>query len=396
MPEGEILGGSPSMKALRRGIGRVAPVLDSVIVTGETGVGKELVARAIHYHDKSRTREGPLVDFNCPAMPDELTESELFGYKKGAFTGAHADRKGVIESAHNGTLFLDEVGHLSLAAQAKLLRTLQERRVTPVGGTSPVDAREVEFRILAATNYDLAERVAKGLFRNDLLYRLDVHRIHVPPLRDRREDIPELVDAFAVRHATRNRYEPVQFGENVKRRMEQRDWPWEGNVRELESVVFRMCVTALDEGREPAVGDVDRSLRAWEKVPHRPPGRLREGPTATGRRLRVDVRGPVDAIENTGARTPAGAVDELRETGHEYGFRSWLQTGHFESIVAYMKETGREFGDVVDEFAMALIGEAEDRPERARGLLGLSTDRLREYRRKNGVMHKRLHTSGGT
>ena len=382
------------MKALRHRIGKVARVLDSVVVTGETGVGKELVARAIHDHENSRKRGGLFVDFDCPATPEDLTESELFGYRKGAFTGAGGDKKGVIESAHNGTLFLDEVGDLSLGAQSKLLRTLQERRVTPVGGVGPVDGREVEFRLVAATNCDLAERVKEGQFREDLFYRLDVHRIHVPPLRERKEDIPELVDAFAARHAKRNGYERRQFSQDVKKRIERSDWPWTGNVRELESLVFRICAAALDEGREPGVDDVDRGLRAWEKVPHRPGARLRPRSSGTGRRLRFDAHGPADAREDIGARIPAGALDEMRETGSEFGFRAWLRTGQFDRIVTHMKEAGKEFGDVVDEFAMALIGEAEDRPERARGLLGLSTDRLREYRRKNGVMHKRLHTSG--
>jgi DNA-binding NtrC family response regulator len=190
--ETSLVGNSAAMRRLRDSIGRVAPVPSPVLVVGESGTGKELVARELHRLGPSPT--APFVAINCAALPENLVESELFGHERGAFTGASVTRKGAFEAAERGTLFLDEIGELPLPAQAKLLRVLEERRVTRVGATRPL---AVEARVVAATNRDLEAAVREGRFREDPYYRINIHQIAVPPLRDRRSDVPEIAERFA-------------------------------------------------------------------------------------------------------------------------------------------------------------------------------------------------------
>jgi transcriptional regulator with GAF, ATPase, and Fis domain len=183
------------MREIAALIRKVAHTRSSVLITGESGTGKEVVARTLHFHGSRATR--PFVPINCTALPEGLLESELFGHVRGAFTGAHASKKGLFEEAHGGTLFLDEIGDLGMALQGKLLRVLQDREVRPVGGNQPV---RVDVRIVAATNKDLEKEIAEGRFREDLYYRLAVIPIHIPPLRERLEDIPALAEAFLTKH----------------------------------------------------------------------------------------------------------------------------------------------------------------------------------------------------
>jgi DNA-binding NtrC family response regulator len=228
--------------ALRRVLSEVDLVADTdatVLVTGESGTGKELVARAIH--ERSRRRQGPMVRVNCAAIPETLFESELFGYVRGAFTGALNDRPGRFEAAQGGTLFLDEIGEVPLAMQSKLLRVLQEKEFERVGETR---SRKIDVRIVAATNRDLAEEVAAGRFRADLFYRLNVFPIENPPLRDRREDIPRLAEHFVQAAARRLRRQPPRLSETAIRQLVARDWP--GNIRELENVIERAVILARD------------------------------------------------------------------------------------------------------------------------------------------------------
>jgi two-component system nitrogen regulation response regulator NtrX len=220
-----------------------------VLVTGENGTGKELVAQAIHAN--SPRAKGPFVEVNCAAIPSELIESELFGHMKGSFTGAVQDRAGKFEQADEGTLFLDEVGDMSLAAQAKVLRVLQDGVVTRIGGAKPI---RVDVRVLAATNKNVESEIAAGRFREDLYYRLNVVPIHVPPLRERREDIPLLIGHFIGLLSGPAGLAPRAMGDDAVARLQQLDWP--GNVRELRNTIERLLI--LSSGPRIAADDVDR------------------------------------------------------------------------------------------------------------------------------------------
>ena len=242
-----MVGSSPALHGVRALIDKVGPTAARVLITGENGSGKELVARAIHA--ASPRRQGPFIEVNCAAIPSELIESELFGHMKGSFTGAFADRPGKFELADGGTLFLDEIGDLSLPAQAKMLRALQEGEVTRVGGAKSI-------RVLAATNKDLEAEIAAGRFREDLLYRLNVVPIVVPPLRERAADILELV-AFFAKGITEAAVVPSrQFDAEAVVRLQRRPWP--GNVRELRNAVERLMILA--PGKSVTGADVDRIL----------------------------------------------------------------------------------------------------------------------------------------
>ncbi|HXG11519.1 MAG TPA: sigma-54 dependent transcriptional regulator [Gemmataceae bacterium] len=233
-----ILSKNPHMHAVFEMISNVADSTTTVLIEGETGTGKEIVARAIH--ETSQARTGPLVAVNCAALPESLLESELFGHEKGAFTGAIDQRRGRFELAHGGTIFLDEVGDVPAAMQAKLLRVLQERRFERVGGTQSI---EVDVRVIAATNRSLQKLVRKRKFREDLYYRLNVVKIDLPPLRDRPEDIPLLATHFAEKYA-RPGEAPKQIAPEAMEVLLRYRWP--GNVRELENTIERACVTSRD------------------------------------------------------------------------------------------------------------------------------------------------------
>jgi len=238
---GRILGTSPAIKALVQQIERVAETDATVLITGETGAGKDLAARAIHYN--SPRKDHALIEVNCAAIPKDLLESELFGHAKGAFTGATRDRKGKFQAANRGTLFLDEIGIMDMGLQAKLLGVLQDHQVTRVGEEKPVG---VDVRILAATNTDLRAAVEAGRFREDLFYRLNVVPLHVPPLRDHREDIPLLAERFTKVYAPGKN---VEIQEDVLEAFKAYDWP--GNVRELQNVIERMLIFQTEDTLGP-------------------------------------------------------------------------------------------------------------------------------------------------
>jgi formate hydrogenlyase transcriptional activator len=232
-----IIGESPALRAVLRKVRQVAPVETTVLLTGETGTGKELIARAIH--EGSARKDRPLIKINCGAIPEGIVESELFGHEKGAFTGALQRRIGRFELADKGTLFMDEVGELPLETQVKLLRVLQEQEFERVGSTKPM---RVDVRLVAATNRDLDREVAEGRFRADLFYRLNVFPIRIPPLRERREDIPRLAEYFLTQFQRK-------FGKSLRSltpdSMEQlQRYQWPGNIRELQNVLERACVVA--------------------------------------------------------------------------------------------------------------------------------------------------------
>ncbi|MBI3989567.1 MAG: sigma-54-dependent Fis family transcriptional regulator [candidate division NC10 bacterium] len=236
---GNIIGRSRRMQELFELIPAVAASVSNVLITGESGTGKELIAKAIHYN--SPRKERPFLPINCAALPEQLLESELFGHVKGAFTGAYVSRKGLIEEAEGGTLFLDEVGDLSLSLQAKLLRVLQEKEVRPVGGRESV---KVDVRFIAATNRDLRRMIGEGTFRDDLYYRLAVIPVPVPPLRERLEDLPLLVDRFLKKYAEASGKAAPEISQAALGLLLKQ--PWRGNVRELENVVE--AAVALSKG----------------------------------------------------------------------------------------------------------------------------------------------------
>jgi two-component system nitrogen regulation response regulator NtrX len=245
----EIVGASYAIRALTDRIEKVAGTPARVLITGENGTGKELVARAIH--SQSPRAKRPLVEVNCAAIPSELIESELFGHMKGSFTGAVSDRAGKFEQADTGTLLLDEIGDMSQSAQAKVLRVLQDGVVTRIGGSKTIS---VDVRVLAATNKNLEDEIAAGRFREDLYYRLNVVPLHVPPLRERREDIPLLVAHFVDALSSREGVTPRAFEQGAIDLLARMDWP--GNVRELRNTIERLLI--LGAGPRVTTHDVER------------------------------------------------------------------------------------------------------------------------------------------
>ena len=245
----EMVGGSYAVRSVTDKIALVAKTPARVLITGENGTGKELVARAVHA--QSMRAKGPFIEVNCAAIPSELIESELFGHMKGSFTGAVSDRAGKFEQGDGGTLFLDEIGDMSLAAQAKVLRVLQDGVVTRIGGSKPV---QVDVRVLAATNKNVEAEIAAGRFRDDLYYRLNVVPIHVPALRERREDIPSLIGHFVAQLTGPAGLAPRAVSDEAVGKLQHLDWP--GNVRELRNTIERLLI--LSSGPRVTAEDVDR------------------------------------------------------------------------------------------------------------------------------------------
>jgi two-component system response regulator PilR (NtrC family) len=246
----EIIGKSDAIMELLSQVRKIADSESTVLLTGESGTGKELIARAVHQH--SYRSEKPFVTVNCGALPEELLESELFGHMRGSFTGAIKDKEGLFKVANEGTFFLDEVGEMSPRIQVKLLRVLQEKEIVPIGGTAPL---KVDVRLVAATNADLENDVNIGRFRKDLFYRLNVIPIHIPPLRDRKEDIPLLIDYFLKRF-TKPDGKPRKISAEAKKIL--CGYPWPGNVRELENVLER--ATTLQTGATIGEKDLPEKL----------------------------------------------------------------------------------------------------------------------------------------
>ncbi len=279
---GELVGDSPAMRAVREMIARVAPSDARVLIGGESGTGKELVASAIH--GQSPRRDKPFVRVNCAAIPRDLVESEMFGHERGSFTGATERRIGRFELAHTGTLLLDEVGELSAEAQAKLLRAIEAREIERVGGGRPI---KVDVRVLAATNRDLAKEVREGRFREDLYFRLNVIPLHVPPLRERPDDIPALVSHFAALHRRRMAQPAPTWSAPALDALTRYRWP--GNVRELANIVERLGI--LHAGATIGAAEVASVLPAGEGTTARP------AELPAGERLDVALSEALDEYE---------------------------------------------------------------------------------------------------
>ena len=267
----DIVGASPKMHRIFRLIAKVAPTDSTVLLLGESGTGKELVARSIHV--QSRRAQGPFVPVNVGALPETLMESELFGYVRGAFTGATAERAGLVEAADGGTLFLDEIGDMPLATQVKLLRTIERNEVRRLGDNA---TRVVDLRVIAATHRDLRAEAAAGRFREDLFWRLNVVTIELPPLRERPEDIGLIASYFLAREARLQGRDPLQFSPEAMELMQRYTYP--GNVRELENAV-RHAVT-LSEGHVIRAADLPTEIRTPRLLPSGDGSRAEDGAPA--------------------------------------------------------------------------------------------------------------------
>ncbi|MBI3304653.1 MAG: sigma-54-dependent Fis family transcriptional regulator, partial [Deltaproteobacteria bacterium] len=255
---GELIGQSPTMRQIYLLIAAVSGNKSTVLITGESGTGKELVARTIHQQGPWADR--PFVAINCGAMSETLLDSQLFGHRRGAFTGAIADHDGVFQAANSGPLFLDEIAEIPLSLQVKFLRAIQEKEVTPLGSSRPV---KVDVRIIAASNRNLDEAVKKGTFRDDLFYRLNVVPIHLPPLRERREDIPLLIEHFVAAFSTEYKVEPKKIAPEALDKLMSYSWP--GNIRELQNVIER--VFALSQSNEITLADLPGPIAGFEEKP---------------------------------------------------------------------------------------------------------------------------------
>jgi len=278
-----VIGQSVPMEALYRTIQRVARTDSTVLLLGESGTGKELFANAIHYN--SDRKDKPFVPINCAAIPEELLESELFGHERGAFTGAVKERKGRFELAHQGTVFLDEIGEMSQKLQAKLLRFLQERKFERIGGSRTI---QVDVGIIAATNKDLEKAVGAGEFREDLYYRLNVIPIFVPPLRERTGDVPLLVRYFLKRHCQEKEIDQKRISRQALEALECYNWP--GNVRELENLIERLVI--LTEADEISIEDLPPRIRQLQAPRCRPQPEVELAPEG------IDLKKTLDELEN--------------------------------------------------------------------------------------------------
>ena len=303
-----LLGSSPPMVSLRQTIAKVARSQAPVHILGESGTGKELVARTIHA--QGSRAGGPFVPVNCGAIPSELMESEFFGHKKGSFTGAHADKPGLFQSADGGTLFLDEVAELPLAMQVKLLRAIQEKSIRPVGANAEVT---VDVRILSATHKDLAPMVADGRFRQDLYYRINVIELRVPPLRERREDLPGLCDKILTRLSGHLDRPTPRLGDDAIEALQQYAFP--GNVRELENILERAL--ALADG--DVLGADDLSLPRLTPVPPAAPSQLPQTPQGAAAANGIDPR-TVDPRDTATSALPS-YIEEIERAAIQHALQ---------------------------------------------------------------------------
>lgn len=292
--DSSLIGRSQALKTLQLAIAKLGPIPSTVLIEGESGSGKELVARDLHR--LGQAPNGPFIAINCAALPEQLIESELFGHEKGAFTGALASRKGAFESAEGGTLFLDEIGELPLGMQAKLLRVLEDRKVTRLGGNRSV---AIGARIIAATNRDLEAEVKAGRFRQDLLYRINAHSIRVPPLRDRREDIPLIAGRFVEDTCRRFGFKPRKLSGDASALLVAYDWR-KNNVRELRNVIERMVIAS--DGETIKAEDVPPEIRGDDDGEAKP-GSLAERRAAAERQIIVE------ALERNGGHVTRTAAE---------------------------------------------------------------------------------------
>ena len=329
-----LIGQSQAMVDVYNVIEKVADTPSTVLITGESGTGKELIARALH--ENSSRSDKPFIRVNCAAIPRDLIESELFGYEKGAFTGAVTSKPGRFELAHGGTLFLDEIGEIPVNMQVKLLRALQEQEFERVGGIKTI---QVDVRLIAATNRDLARDIADGRFREDLYYRLNVVHLHLPPLREREEDVPLLVEHF-IRTFNERLKKHVQ-GVTAEAMDKLLDYPWRGNIRELENVVERCLLFCEDE--QIGVGDLPPEVRRGSEPPHRAsaPPPATEPEANDDAPEEADGAGLKEAVREATMRLERELIERaLRQTGGNVTHTARLLKISRKSLQTKMKELG--------------------------------------------------------
>ncbi len=349
-----IIGRNSGLKEVFRTLMRVAPTESTVLVTGESGTGKELAVRFLH--EQSKRKNGPLVPVNCGAIPRDLLESELFGHEKGAFTGAVSAHQGRFQAASHGTIFLDEIGELELPLQAKILRALQEQEIEPVGSRKPVS---VDVRVVAATNRDLEQMVAQGLFREDLFYRLQVIPVHLPPLRERGSDILELARFFMHKFCTRDKRPELALSDDVCDIFMRYAWP--GNVRELQNYMERMAV--LVEGDLLTPQDL--------------PAKVLKAVAAK------DGQDDADAADNVScAQNNISSHGPIAEAGSA---QSYVQPS-----LAVLEEKGLGLKAFLEDIEMSLIQEAlkaeNGSQQKAASRLGIKRTTLIEKMRRKGLL----------
>jgi len=319
----QIIGETRIMKQVFETVRKVAPTRSNVLITGESGTGKELVAHAIHA--LSSTNGGRFIAVNCSAIPETLLESELFGHKRGSFTSAFEDKKGLFETARGGTLFLDEIGHMPMSCQVKLLRAVEQRQILPVGSTTPI---EVNLRLIAATNRDLAKEIKEGRFREDLFYRLNVVGIHLPALRERREDIPLLVRHFVKKYNAEMGKHCTGVSEDVMRMLTAHDW--RGNIRELQNVIERAVIFAESDvielvdigfaGTDAPVAaeggeDLQNAVKAYEREQiYRALSKYNWDKTETAKALGIGISSLYRKIDELGI---ANGRERVRKAGQQ-------------------------------------------------------------------------------
>lgn len=349
-----IIGRNSGLKEVFRTLMRVAPTESTVLVTGESGTGKELAVRFLH--EQSKRKNGPLVPVNCGAIPRDLLESELFGHEKGAFTGAVSAHQGRFQAASHGTIFLDEIGELELPLQAKILRALQEQEIEPVGSRKPVS---VDVRVVAATNRDLEQMVAQGLFREDLFYRLQVIPVHLPPLRERGSDILELARFFMHKFCTRDKRPELALSDEVCDIFMRYAWP--GNVRELQNYMERMAVLVEGDLLTPQ----DLPAKVLKAVA------AKDGP---------DDAGAADAASCAHNSTPAHMSSEGAGTAQ----------GYVQPSLAVLEEKGLGLKAFLEDIEMSLIQEAlkaeNGSQQKAASRLGIKRTTLIEKMRRKGLL----------
>ncbi len=349
-----IIGRNSGLKEVFRTLMRVAPTESTVLVTGESGTGKELAVRFLH--EQSKRKNGPLVPVNCGAIPRDLLESELFGHEKGAFTGAVSAHQGRFQAASHGTIFLDEIGELELPLQAKILRALQEQEIEPVGSRKPVS---VDVRVVAATNRDLEQMVSRGLFREDLFYRLQVIPVHLPPLRERGSDILELARFFMHKFCARDKRPELALSDEVCDIFMRYAWP--GNVRELQNYMERMAV-------------------------------LVEGDLLTPQDLPAKVLKAVAAKDGPDDTDDAGAASCAQNNISSHG--PIAEAGSAQSYVqpslAVLEEKGLGLKAFLEDIEMSLIQEAlkaeNGSQQKAASRLGIKRTTLIEKMRRKGLL----------